>query len=107
MIAMFQDDLDQGTLGHFLLEMTEIPSLLGEVHLLDYGAGNVRSVVNALEHLGASVQLVRDAQDLEQAKVEWYHYIYNICTIYHLYIIWIIFIVEIPAHHLPGCGCIR
>ena len=38
------------------------------ITLLDYGAGNVRSVVNALERLGETVQLVRSVRDLEQAQ---------------------------------------
>lgn len=32
-----------------------------KVTLLDYGAGNVRSVINALELLGCDVRLVRTA----------------------------------------------
>ena len=38
------------------------------ITLLDYGAGNVRSVVNAIERLGETVQLVRHAADLERAE---------------------------------------
>ena len=39
-----------------------------EVTLLDYGAGNVRSVVNALERLGASVKPVQTPDDILNAK---------------------------------------
>lgn len=38
------------------------------ITLLDYGAGNVRSVINALEHLGESVHLVQDPEDILRAK---------------------------------------
>ena len=39
------------------------------VTLLDYGAGNVRSVVNALELLGCEVSLVRSGQDVLDASI--------------------------------------
>ena len=35
-----------------------------KITLLDYGAGNVRSVVNAVETLGATVERVRSAEDI-------------------------------------------
>ncbi len=38
------------------------------ITLLDYGAGNVRSVVNALEQLGASVRMVETAEDILKAE---------------------------------------
>jgi len=34
------------------------------IALLDYGAGNVRSVINAVEHLGESVKVVTSADDI-------------------------------------------
>jgi len=37
------------------------------IFLLDYGAGNVRSVINALEKLGESVRTVQSADDIAQA----------------------------------------
>ncbi len=37
------------------------------ITLLDYGAGNVRSVINALEHLGETVQLVKNGADIAKA----------------------------------------
>ncbi len=37
------------------------------ITLLDYGAGNVRSVINAIQSLGETVQLVKDAADIENA----------------------------------------
>lgn len=38
------------------------------VTLLDYGAGNVRSVINALESLGATVKVAADANDIASAE---------------------------------------
>ncbi|RII41491.1 imidazole glycerol phosphate synthase subunit HisH [Galactobacter valiniphilus] len=38
-----------------------------KVTVLDYGAGNVRSAVRALEHVGAEVKLSRDPQDIREA----------------------------------------
>jgi glutamine amidotransferase len=38
-----------------------------KVTVLDYGAGNVRSAVRALEHVGADVVLSRDAKDVREA----------------------------------------
>jgi glutamine amidotransferase/cyclase len=39
------------------------------VTLLDYGAGNVRSVINALRKLGCAVKLVSKAAHIEQAEM--------------------------------------
>ena len=38
------------------------------ITLLDYGAGNVRSVINAIEHLGERVQLVKTGEDILSAE---------------------------------------
>lgn len=38
------------------------------ITLLDYGAGNVRSVVNAIEKLGETVQTVVNGDDIERAE---------------------------------------
>ena len=38
------------------------------ITLLDYGAGNVRSVVNAIESLGESVRFVRSGEDILAAE---------------------------------------
>ncbi|MFA5719141.1 MAG: imidazole glycerol phosphate synthase subunit HisF [Desulfobulbaceae bacterium] len=38
------------------------------ISLLDYGAGNVRSVVNALERLGETVQTVSGGEDIARAE---------------------------------------
>ena len=37
------------------------------ITLLDYGAGNVRSVINAIESLGEQVHLVKTGQDILSA----------------------------------------
>lgn len=39
------------------------------VHLLDYVAGNVRSLVNAIEKLGYSIEWIRHPKDIEHAEV--------------------------------------
>jgi glutamine amidotransferase/cyclase len=39
------------------------------VHLLDYVAGNVRSLVNAIEKVGYTVEWVRSPQDVPSAEV--------------------------------------
>lgn len=39
------------------------------VHLLDYVAGNVRSLVNAIEKLGFSVEWVKEPADIPKAEV--------------------------------------
>jgi len=38
------------------------------ITLLDYGAGNVRSVINAIEHLGETVSLVTTGADIDCAE---------------------------------------
>ena len=39
------------------------------VHLLDYVAGNVRSLVNAIEKLGYSVEWIRTPEDIDNVEV--------------------------------------
>lgn len=39
------------------------------VHLLDYVAGNVRSLVNAINKVGYEVEWVRSPSDLKNAEV--------------------------------------
>ena len=39
------------------------------VHLLDYVAGNVRSLANAIEKLGYSIEWVKDPKDIDSAEV--------------------------------------
>ena len=39
------------------------------VSVLDYGAGNVRSLVNALHAVGCEVEMIATAEQISQAKV--------------------------------------
>jgi glutamine amidotransferase/cyclase len=39
------------------------------VHLLDYVAGNVRSLVNGIEKIGWTVEWIQKPQDLAKADV--------------------------------------
>lgn len=41
----------------------------GTVHLLDYVAGNVRSLVNAIEKCGWEVKWIRKPEDVDGAEV--------------------------------------
>ncbi len=38
------------------------------IAIFDYGAGNLRSVQNTLDEIGAAYELVRDAAGLERAS---------------------------------------
>ena len=38
------------------------------ITLLDYGAGNVRSVINAIEKLGETVSIVKTGEDITHAE---------------------------------------
>lgn len=40
------------------------------VHLLDYVAGNIRSLVNAIEKLGYEVDWIRSPEDVPRAEVQ-------------------------------------
>lgn len=40
-----------------------------KVHLLDYAAGNIRSLVNAIEKLGWEVEWVKTPEDVAKAEV--------------------------------------
>lgn len=49
------------------------------VHLLDYVAGNIRSLVNAIEKIGYTVEWIKSPEDVEKADVSnWPHDIYHI-----------------------------
>jgi imidazole glycerol-phosphate synthase len=43
-----------------------------KVHLLDYVAGNVRSLVNAIEKVGYEVEWVRSPEEVANAEVCWH-----------------------------------
>lgn len=40
------------------------------LYMLDYGAGNVRSLVNAIQHLGHEVTFIQNPSELAQADVK-------------------------------------
>ena len=42
---------------------------LEKVYILDYGAGNVRSVINAISFLGFTVEFVKSPADLAHVHV--------------------------------------
>ena len=49
-------------------------------HLLDYVAGNVRSLVNAIEKVGYTVEWIKEPKDVEAAEVGVaYHFDFVIC----------------------------
>ena len=43
------------------------------VHLLDYVAGNVRSLANAIEKLGYTIEWIKEPRDIENAGVRNLH----------------------------------
>lgn len=43
------------------------------VHLLDHVAGNIRSLVNAIEKLGFTVEWIKSPEDVLQAEVSQIH----------------------------------
>jgi hypothetical protein len=42
---------------------------MSKVYLLDYVAGNVRSLVNAIEKVGYTVEWIRSPEDVQKADV--------------------------------------
>ena len=42
---------------------------MSTVHLLDYVAGNVRSLANAIEKLGYNIKWVKQPEEIESAEV--------------------------------------
>jgi glutamine amidotransferase/cyclase len=55
-----------------------MPNNEQRIYLLDYGAGNVRSLVNAVESLGYSLQIVKTNEDFEKADVKpSYRYVFK------------------------------
>lgn len=43
------------------------------VHLLNYVAGNIRSLVNAIEKLGYSIEWIKSPDDVKNAEVHYCH----------------------------------
>lgn len=52
------------------------------VHLLDYAAGNIRSLVNAIEKTGWEVEWIRSPEDVEKADVRNYASLIQLVTDY-------------------------
>jgi imidazoleglycerol phosphate synthase glutamine amidotransferase subunit HisH len=50
------------------------------VHVLDYVAGNVRSLQNAIEKVGYSVEWVRSPEDIQRAEVSLFEGKYSFDT---------------------------
>ena len=44
-------------------------NIMPTVHLLDYVAGNIRSLVNAIEKLGYTVEMIKSPEDIPKAEV--------------------------------------
>ena len=44
-------------------------TIMSTVHLLDYVAGNVRSLANAIERLGYNIKWVKQPEEIESAEV--------------------------------------
>ena len=60
----FEHDAEIGQKGAFFKGLQE-PLM---ITLLDYGAGNVRSVINAIKSIGENVKIVADADDILSAE---------------------------------------
>jgi glutamine amidotransferase/cyclase len=54
---------------HFAGTDPKIIMAIPTVHLLDYVAGNVRSLVNAIEKLGFNVEWIKEPADISKAEV--------------------------------------
>jgi imidazole glycerol-phosphate synthase len=48
-----------------------------KVHLLDYAAGNIRSLVNAIEKLGWEVEWINSPEDVAKADVSHENLVYQ------------------------------
>lgn len=55
------------------------------VHLLDYVAGNIRSLVNAIEKLGYTVEMIKSPEDIPKAEVRYCPFISQYCVSHHQY----------------------
>ena len=44
------------------------------VHLIDYVAGNVRSLANAIEKLGYTIERIKEPKEIEDAEVSRNYY---------------------------------
>ena len=59
---------------HILAALKSKPCTTGDtmntVYLLDYVAGNVRSLANAIEKLGFNIEWIREPKDFARAEVD-------------------------------------
>ena len=53
------------------LKLKPLSQTMTAVRILDYVAGNVRSLANAIEHLGYEVEWVQSPEDVFTAEVPW------------------------------------
>lgn len=42
-----------------------------KLYVLDYGAGNVRSLANSIERLGYEFEWIQSVEDFDKAEVSW------------------------------------
>lgn len=49
--------------------LAQVPTAMPTVHLLDYVAGNIRSLVNAINQVGYDVEWVKSPEDVKNADV--------------------------------------
>ena len=58
---------------------------MAKVHLLDYVAGNIRSLVNAIEQCGYEVEWVRTPEDVQSAEAGLLSYLIppTCCSLFH------------------------
>jgi hypothetical protein len=63
--SLFPSSIDFTHLLFIYIKMTGL-------YMLDYGAGNVRSLVNAVNHLGYDIQFVKEPADIKKADVNIY-----------------------------------
>jgi len=57
------------SLDHLQLKIQKVSNAMPKVHLLDYVAGNIRSLVNAIEKCGYEVDWIRSPEDVKNAEV--------------------------------------
>lgn len=50
------------------------------VHLLDYVAGNIRSLVNAIEKVGYEVEWIKSPSDVAKAEVRVFGWLCHCCS---------------------------
>ena len=64
-----ESDLCAWTIGKTRVGLIAKNMTSERLYLLDYGAGNVRSLLNAIRKLGYSIQTIDSVQDFQRADV--------------------------------------